>query len=670
MRWLLWGLISFAPTGIIVSLALRALRRPSADNTYDFYDIRKVFSWITPALAVLAAQPLADMQLSGTETVLLCVLPLYMFHCADDCLLLAVNTRTNSGLRISAKDRLKSMISEQAPALSTSIVFAGWALCHKGSFSIAPSVSLYVTILAMTLMSSFVLHRFDPFRTDLERLAPCGLNSRVVEIAREHGVEIESVWVMKLPMARVNACVLSESYILISEDLVKRLNKEEVDAVVAHEAGHMADYALWWYTWPASVVFMLVFILIMLRAERAINTYAGLGFLHYVVWVLLFTVPHLAQMRWKRCYESKANRAAREYSNPLAVISGHYKLCMLNKSPLSRPWWLRIVETHPTFAEEAATISKNYGLSKEDLEEIYSKANEELESDTGNHYETVYYEQKQETGKHSARPAENEATSGKLGYVMIGLGLLSMALSYVAMLPLERYHSAIPPLTSLAFGTAVTAAFWYICERRRARRNQAAAKMITDELHDKYRDLTGDCVMLVDAIFTGDWDKRFWQGAYLCLGDDYLQTLGEFGEERISSDSITDVVSMVDSDRQPLVLVFYTVNDAKYWLGLRTFGLTPKGQPRSARQMTHFLREQLAVRGARLKDRRLTAQVLLARVKRMVAAAVFLAAVIALVCVVAKRIGISSLSAIWVFFFVIAGLITHLYLWIKQASTH
>jgi STE24 endopeptidase len=85
---------------------------------------------------------------------------------------------------------------------------------------------------------------------DTERLPDCPLRDRLIEIARRHGVGFHDVLLWKTQNQMGNAAVMGFvprfRYVLLSDLLLETMHDEQIEAIFAHEIGHVMHRHLYW----------------------------------------------------------------------------------------------------------------------------------------------------------------------------------------------------------------------------------------------------------------------------------------------------------------------------------------------------------------------------------------------------------------------------------------
>ena len=127
------------------------------------------------------------------------------------------------------------------------MVFASLLRLDDKATSIIDAASWIVSTLGVFLFSSEVLRRV--LRT--ESLAATPLRRRLDALSRRTGIAYRDVLLWKTDYSLGNAAVMGLlpqlRYILLSDLLLERMPDEEIEAVFAHEMGHIVHRHMIWY---------------------------------------------------------------------------------------------------------------------------------------------------------------------------------------------------------------------------------------------------------------------------------------------------------------------------------------------------------------------------------------------------------------------------------------
>ena len=184
------------------------------------------------------------------------------------------------------------------------------------------------------------------------------LRDRLFALAERAGVKLQQLYV--LPMRRMrlaNAFAVSGQMVMVTDLLLERLDRDEVDAILAHEIAHLKRGD------PAKLA--------MANLAAAVVPMVALSFLGWG-WVAVGVCGGLlvATAYSRRIERAADGEALRLGASGGAFISGLARLARLSHVPLrwSRwtGWWL----THPSVADRAQTIGHEAGIEPAEVERL------------------------------------------------------------------------------------------------------------------------------------------------------------------------------------------------------------------------------------------------------------------------------------------------------------
>jgi Zn-dependent protease with chaperone function len=192
-----------------------------------------------------------------------------------------------------------------------------------------------------------------------ESLSTGELRDRVFQLAAKAGVTLKSLYVISSAKSRTaNAFAARGNIVMVTDYLLTRLTRREVDAIVAHELTHLKRQ----HIALRAVMFAAVFY---------ISFGIALGWFHMRQIPLLVAVALLIFFLIARINERSADAGAVKITeDPEAMITGLVKATRLNKFPLR---WSKLSEwlmTHPSTMRRAEAIARNAGIAPERLAEI------------------------------------------------------------------------------------------------------------------------------------------------------------------------------------------------------------------------------------------------------------------------------------------------------------
>ncbi len=649
MEWLLWVLIGFTLPIAAAVLGMLEVRGSSCEVWKKYTHVSKLFGWITPALAILAVLPLTYSGLSPISLVLFCVAPMLTFRTIDYVFALVHYRRRIKDRRWTQK-LVWSVVSGWIGAMITPALIALYlivsAAFSDGHFVIRPSVKLFVVFLFASWIVNcvFGLRRYY-IPGEAKSLAPCELRTRASQIAAAVGARLYEVRILVgTPYTWAGGYAYGPYVFALTEDLIRKLKKPEVDSIIAHELGHVAHRYYWWLYVPLVLLSWLGLLWGALLVEQMIMTLsAPFNTLQYVLWISLFLIPKLASTWYDRYRERAANQYVYAFADPRASISANYKLTLINDIPFDAPRWVRMLSTHPTIREEIETIACYHGISEDEVQQILSQAEIDLSQDLGEHYEPVFSKSKLSGRDLMQRPKSRELQAS----FWIALVLSTVAIvGFVAAI--DILHQGNSLTASIVFASVVVPAVLVgvgtvaLAYRRCKRKYNNLGSRMREKLESLYPSADRSMI-LVDVILMGDWDNQIWQGALLGVRDDKLVVLGELREVRIDIKSVRWVAryNMGRANDDLLsdlhaVIVWYEIDGVPQWIALANLGQFEKGLSNSTKQLEAYVRAALVEAGVELGIAR---EISVGHIKRGAVAILVLTGICGLLHLVLHRFG-------------------------------
>ncbi len=183
-------------------------------------------------------------------------------------------------------------------------------------------------------------------------------HTRMLQLAGRAGVKLRGLLILRrLPVGRANAFAMRGGHVIFTQELLEKLSRREVDAVMAHELGHLKGRHI---NARAILVFSVVALLGLAQFVPAFRPY------------FYFAAPALGIgaialfLALSRYQERGADSDAVRFSgDPEAMISALSKLMRLNNLPLQWGAGQGRLLTHPSVMERAEWIAKAGGIPAE-----------------------------------------------------------------------------------------------------------------------------------------------------------------------------------------------------------------------------------------------------------------------------------------------------------------
>jgi len=179
-------------------------------------------------------------------------------------------------------------------------------------------------------------------------------HDRVMALARRAGVQISKIHVFRTRSDReANAFALSAGRVAITESLLRNLTRREVDAVMAHEIGHLKGRHV-----RMQYIFYVLFFLLAGPAVDLVARTAGLPAWSRSVPVAAIAFT-LAMAYVSKRHEFAADaRAAEITGDPEAKIAALARLAKLTSSPLDWGGIQGSILSHPSMKSRVLAIAR------------------------------------------------------------------------------------------------------------------------------------------------------------------------------------------------------------------------------------------------------------------------------------------------------------------------
>jgi len=222
-----------------------------------------------------------------------------------------------------------------------------------------PEVALILLLGGIVIWLALVVRSQRLHGLTLHSVTTGDLRDRVFALAQRAGVRLDQVFALPLSKWKhANAFATQGRRVMVTDYLLDHLDRDEVDAVMAHEIAHLAGKDPERQTW------------LLLVLTVACTVVAMSGAPPYVFAACMAPTLLLWLGYSRRCEYGADARGITFGTSPQASISGLAKLNRLGFIPLDYPlaveWWL----THPSTRRRAHAMGRRANLPPEEVERL------------------------------------------------------------------------------------------------------------------------------------------------------------------------------------------------------------------------------------------------------------------------------------------------------------
>jgi Zn-dependent protease with chaperone function len=195
------------------------------------------------------------------------------------------------------------------------------------------------------------------------------LRDRIFTLARQAGVALKQLYILptgKMPQA--NAFAMRGGNVIITDHLLQSLSRREVDAIAAHELGHLKFHHP---TWLLGIFFAVI--LAPIFWEPLLPYWWQMSWLRYVPVSLVLALVGLYFVSRRFEYQTDSY-AAWLTGDAEALITGLIKVHKLSLLPMRWGKWEEGLVTHPSTDRRLEAIARQNGISRQQLQEIVDRA--------------------------------------------------------------------------------------------------------------------------------------------------------------------------------------------------------------------------------------------------------------------------------------------------------
>jgi Zn-dependent protease with chaperone function len=361
-------LLALAGAPVVAALvarrwALEPGRRP-ADALLGF---RMLTSWLTLVMWLVGPVVVVDWQAArmvralaspyGSFAIAATVLACWLLpQLAATIVILVISRQVTRQLRHDdwSDEDSRRHLHLQLTGLTISAVGIGIAGSLAMNDAYRPAVLIATITLSATIACMARYRRLAGL--ELHAVTFGELRTRLFDMAASVGLPLRQLHVMPMARSRIaNAFAVSDQSVILTDFLIQRLSRRELEAVMAHELAHLR------LKHPRKLaVAMMVVVAPAVVALMYLDRYRYLG--------LVVLAGLLVRLVVARRFEFQADReAVRICGDPEALISGLAALGEANALPLH---WNRRVEllmTHPSTLRRIERIAMESGVATDRL---------------------------------------------------------------------------------------------------------------------------------------------------------------------------------------------------------------------------------------------------------------------------------------------------------------
>jgi STE24 endopeptidase len=195
------------------------------------------------------------------------------------------------------------------------------------------------------------------------------LRDRIFTMARQAGVILKQLYILPTgKMRQANAFALRGQSVIITDHLLQSLSRREVDAIAAHELGHLKYRH---HTWLLAIVLGVLFVGPMIWGPILPIALLGSSLRYLPVGlVLALVIFYFVSRRFELQTDSYA---AWLTGDPEALITGLIRVHKLNLMPMRWGKWEEGLLTHPSTDRRLEAIARHNGISRQRLEELVNE---------------------------------------------------------------------------------------------------------------------------------------------------------------------------------------------------------------------------------------------------------------------------------------------------------
>lgn len=381
------ALLAIFPIAIALLAGRRTLRLATADRTAAWFGYWRLIQWL---LIVVVVGWFGAMEMLRIDDFLALVLPsagsafprlpgwaMIRFVPAALISMVVMGLSRSVQARLLGIDYTRKEIVGQA-VYSQAVIYAPLLLALGGMDSLLEGKArLAAGLFAAAFIAwQFLIRKFTRAMELTPHALTVGeLRDRAFALAEKAGVKLRQLYLLPIAKGRMaNALATSGNNVLLTDYLLRKLGKREVDAVIAHELGHLKRRDL---RKRALAFVATVAAAVMLGFTADASRLLPAGFPAFSLFILLAI---LAQFFVSRRNEYGADRVSAELTgDPEAMITALARVTRLSYFPLQWGKWSERGLTHPSTTRRAQRLATAAGIPPERLPQLLELTSAEPE---------------------------------------------------------------------------------------------------------------------------------------------------------------------------------------------------------------------------------------------------------------------------------------------------
>jgi STE24 endopeptidase len=282
--------------------------------------------------------------------------------------------RTTFEFRSYLAYKLRSGLVFLVPFALLFLVFAAFSIFAPivGTFT---TLLTFVTTAVMILIIGFIMPKIYGSALKKEKIEDQSLLDSIRGLADKMGIKGKFSGAYHVPVRGfkvVNAAQLGfgrrQARVYLIGDIDKVLNRNEIEAVVAHEFAHLRLrhilklslilLALMVGTYSAFTIVASVLVYFLLASGVVLTDELVFTIIIVVEYLAPFTALYLVLLKLRRVFETEADLLAARCTNPRDLATSLEKLADYNLVPMKFPKIIGILKGHPSMSERINRLKR------------------------------------------------------------------------------------------------------------------------------------------------------------------------------------------------------------------------------------------------------------------------------------------------------------------------